>query len=364
MSSVGLPLYGHCPYTRRTLADGSAVEEYGRGWATKSIISIQGEPSSERQSLFAGDREEETVYGPISGNMTAVLSRLPLKREAELSGAPYNEARDEMTEMGVPNPPYCRSGGIDKLLEDGEVYYQVIVYMSVKYGPVADNLQTATQTPAFQNKTLSGGISPNADNVSRVKRNFKGPNAFENALAYFYELLFIPAPMAMPSATPVAGEVEAGTAVTLAAATGAIIRYTTSGLDVTMANGMLYKDPIVIEETTILKARAYDPNEELSPSPQFAGTYTVPGDDAQTFGVTSMPGAQALYGEAEDAVRAELEGLTKDQLAALAAQSGYTVSKNQLKEDMVNEILELIMAEAVGDTPAEDTETDPDVEEG
>lgn len=273
MATTGLPYYGHCPFTRTTYPDGSAVEELGSGWLTQSIISYQATPTSEQQQLWAGDRLEEISNGAITGNENITLSRLPLKRKAEMTGAEFEDGRLIMP--GTPNPPYFRSGAMARLQEDNKEKFRVTIYMSIKYGQVENNYNTKTNSSEFGNFPITGTISANADNVVLIEEDFEGATAYDDALALFRELLNLPAAMSVPTAEPPAGEVAKDETVTLDADEGAQIRYTTNGKDVTRANSTLFTAPIAITADTTIKARAYDPNEEKGPSGQLVAEYTV-----------------------------------------------------------------------------------------
>lgn len=274
MALTGLPYYGHCPYTRTTHEDGSATETLKPGWLTRSAISYQATPSSEQTPLWAGDRIEEIDNGGVTGTKNIRLSRLPLEREAEITGAEFDPDTNKLTMGGTPNPPYMRSGAMARMLIDNQEIYRIVVYMSVKYSPIEDNFTTKTQSPTFGNHALTGNISANADNETVVKQDFSGDGAFDNALEAFRTLLNVPAGMTKPTATPSAGTIEAGGTVALAADTGAVIRYTTNGVDVQMTSPE-YAEAIAINATTTIKARAYDLEEKKSPSTQFVGVYTV-----------------------------------------------------------------------------------------
>lgn len=69
-----------------------------------------------------------------------------------------------------------------------------------------------------------------------------------------------------PTFSPVAGEVEAGTAVTISAPDAEMIIYTTDGTTPSYANevGEIYDEPIVVNEAMTIKAIAVDANDNES----------------------------------------------------------------------------------------------------
>ncbi len=69
-----------------------------------------------------------------------------------------------------------------------------------------------------------------------------------------------------PTFSPVAGEVEAGTAVTISAPDAEMIIYTTDGTTPSYANevGEIYTEPIVVNEAMTIKAIAVDANDNES----------------------------------------------------------------------------------------------------
>lgn len=69
-----------------------------------------------------------------------------------------------------------------------------------------------------------------------------------------------------PTFSPVAGEVEAGTAVTISAPAAEMIVYTTDGTTPSYANnvGDIYTEPIVVNEAMTIKAIAVDANDNES----------------------------------------------------------------------------------------------------
>jgi hypothetical protein len=101
---------------------------------------------------------------------------------------------------------------------------------------------------------------------------------------------------AVPTASPSAGLVPAGTRVTLSCATaGAVIRYTTDGSEPT-ASSTQYTAPIVINTAVVIKAKAFAAGMNPSATASFA--YTVGAvtrfDQAGTFGPAS--GSQTITG--------------------------------------------------------------------
>lgn len=72
--------------------------------------------------------------------------------------------------------------------------------------------------------------------------------------------------VALPSANPPRGYLEAPASVTLTSATpGAQIRYTTNGSAPTAATGTLYAGPVAVSKTTVLRAAAFLDGYEASP---------------------------------------------------------------------------------------------------
>ena len=84
----------------------------------------------------------------------------------------------------------------------------------------------------------------------------------------------IPGYVATPTFDPAAGEVQAGTLVTISTTTAnATIRYTTDGSEPTTSNGEEYQKPIVINSDVTIKAIAVDDNQNVSAVAE--ATYTI-----------------------------------------------------------------------------------------
>lgn len=81
--------------------------------------------------------------------------------------------------------------------------------------------------------------------------------------------------LSAPTAAPAAGAYTGNATVTLSAAAGATIRYTTNGSDPT-ASSPLYSAPLVIGATTTLKAKAFHPDHATSPASTQVYTITTP----------------------------------------------------------------------------------------
>lgn len=77
-----------------------------------------------------------------------------------------------------------------------------------------------------------------------------------------------------PTASPVAGSVDAGTAVTLTSATkGAKIYYTTDGTTPSIGNGKVYTNPITVTSAVTIKAIAVAAGSD--PSGELSAAYTI-----------------------------------------------------------------------------------------
>lgn len=92
-----------------------------------------------------------------------------------------------------------------------------------------------------------------------------------------------PAPTQKPSLTPGAGSAKGSVVVTIKCGTpGAIIRYTLDGTIPTAETGMVYADPIKVENTTTISAIAFA--KDLAPSQPAIGIYALnPKEGLATF---------------------------------------------------------------------------------
>lgn len=271
MAKTGLPFHGYCPYVRETQEDGSAIEILGKGRITQSIAMYQATPNSSQESLWAGDRQEETENGPVTGNINWERSRLRLEEEAEMVGGRYNKETGNYRLPGVPNPPYLRVANMDRHTIDNKPMFGVITYLSVKCIPPEDAGETKNNTPKFKTVKISGAISTNAEGDVVDKQFFESS---EKALEYMRLMLNVPPQAKKPELSPAGGTVVAGSMVTITAEAGMEIRYTTDGSTV-LPGSPLYENPIDISATTMIKARAYDPADKKSPSVQVSSYYMV-----------------------------------------------------------------------------------------
>ena len=106
--------------------------------------------------------------------------------------------------------------------------------------------------------------------VRYIRLNFtKGSNVGVGPIS-----IALPALVATPTFDPAAGEVQAGTLVTISTTTAnATIRYTTDGSEPTTSNGEEYQKPIVINSDVTIKAIAVDDNQNVSAVAE--ATYTI-----------------------------------------------------------------------------------------
>lgn len=147
----------------------------------------------------------------------------------------------------------------------------------------------ANESTAYQN-TLSIDADGNADVVSSGGaylrynatsgqdrfRYFKSSTYTAQKAIQLYKRVegAMPAYVATPTFDPAAGEVQAGTLVTISTTTAnATIRYTTDGSEPTTSNGEEYQKPIVINSNVTIKAIAVDDNQNVSAVAE--ATYTI-----------------------------------------------------------------------------------------
>lgn len=106
--------------------------------------------------------------------------------------------------------------------------------------------------------------------VRYIRLNFtKGSNVGVGPIS-----IALPALVATPTFDPAAGEVQAGTLVTISTTTAnATIRYTTDGSEPTTLHGEEYQKPIVINSDVTIKAIAVDENQNVSAVAE--ATYTI-----------------------------------------------------------------------------------------
>ncbi len=106
--------------------------------------------------------------------------------------------------------------------------------------------------------------------VRYIRLNFtKGSNVGVGPIS-----IALPALVATPTFDPAAGEVQAGTLVTISTTTAnATIRYTTDGSEPTTLHGEEYDKPIVINSAVTIKAIAVDDNWNVSAVAE--ATYTI-----------------------------------------------------------------------------------------
>jgi uncharacterized repeat protein (TIGR02543 family) len=120
-----------------------------------------------------------------------------------------------------------------------------------------------------------------------------------------------PAKVATPTATPPAGAVESGTAITLTCGTdGATIRYTTDGVAPTATTGAVYSDtskPTITAATTI---KAIAVKDGMTASDVLTAAYTL----AVTYTVQADGGASASSTKIDFTFSAAVTGLTENDI--------------------------------------------------
>ena len=146
----------------------------------------------------------------------------------------------------------------------------------------------ADGSTAYQN-TLSIDADGNADVISSSAHLRYNATSGQDRFRYFKSASYtgqkaiqlykrvegaMPAYVATPTFDPAAGEVQAGTLVTISTTTAyATIRYTTDGSEPTTSNGEEYQKPIVINSDVTIKAIAVDDNQNVSAVAE--ATYTI-----------------------------------------------------------------------------------------
>ena len=146
----------------------------------------------------------------------------------------------------------------------------------------------ADGSTVYQN-TLSIDADGNADVISSSAHLRYNATSGQDRFRYFKSASYtgqkaiqlykrvegaMPAYVATPTFDPAAGEVQAGTLVTISTTTAnATIRYTTDGSEPTTSNGEEYQKPIVINSDVTIKAIAVDDNQNVSAVAE--ATYTI-----------------------------------------------------------------------------------------
>jgi chitobiase/beta-hexosaminidase-like protein len=126
---------------------------------------------------------------------------------------------------------------------------------------------------------------------------------------------------AAPAFTPAPGSVAAGSSVTLAAAAGASIAYTTDGSDPAV-NGVPYTGAIVLPAGSTL-VRAVATTSCALPSPVAQGVFTTPG------GTSQGPGAGPKTVQSSLHIGNSLTDTINDHLQTVAASAGISLDYNR-----------------------------------
>ncbi|MNN20710.1 hypothetical protein D3C81_1340040 [compost metagenome] len=161
--------------------------------------------------------------------------------------------------------------------------------------------------------------------------------------------------LATPTANPASGAVAAGTQVSLSAAAGATIYYTTDGSTPTRTNGLVYSVPIVVNSAMTVKALAVQ--NGMSDSDIMSESYTISvqkspldlineasesgdwaGVDESTFGDAGVTGVTNVTPEHLDAIKIALE----------IDSAPYPRTLSQI-QTIVSETIETLMVTAIYD---------------
>ena len=123
-----------------------------------------------------------------------------------------------------------------------------------------------------------------------------------------------------PTFSPVAGEVEAGTAVTISAPAAEMIVYTTDGTNPSYANnvGDIYTEPIVVNEAMTIKAIAVDANDNESEVATAA--YTIKA--AAQIATVTLPYAESFQNGLGDFYINDVVGVAGSEIWNVGSYSG------------------------------------------
>ena len=123
-----------------------------------------------------------------------------------------------------------------------------------------------------------------------------------------------------PTFSPVAGEVEAGTAVTISAPDAEMIVYTTDGTTPSYANnvGDIYTEPIVVNEAMTIKAIAVDANDNESAVATAA--YTIKA--ASQIATVTLPYAESFQNGLGDFYINDVVGVAGSEIWNVGSYSG------------------------------------------
>ena len=218
--------------------------------------------------LFADDGLAESVDEFSSGSIAMETDDMEDPVAAEVYGCSVEE---KTVHYNVGDDP--PAGGLayyKKLMRRKKVLYRGYFYPLVKAAIGNDTAETKTDSITFGTNNTTFTVFACETGDWRFTEEF---STEAEAVAWIKKKLQGQTPAAKPTATPTAGAVSSGTAVSLASETpGAVIRYTTDGEDPTESSEV-YSEAIQITAETTIKAIAAA--EGFSASEMLEAHYTL-----------------------------------------------------------------------------------------
>lgn len=232
-----------------------ATGKYSGGFRCSSAVATSVTPAYNEGSLYADNREKESVNEFKNAAVTLEVDRMPAVAAGVVFGHKTNAEGEEISN-GDDSGQYVGYGFITGEQCDGKKIYRACVLFKVKFSEGEESYDTRGDSIVFVKPKLNGKAVAIANNDWRVKSpEF---DTEDEADLWIRKKLNVVETCETPTASVKGGAYADTQSVSLTTATsGAKIKYTTDGTTPGADNGTEYKTPISIAANTGLRAYAY-----------------------------------------------------------------------------------------------------------
>jgi len=253
-----------------------AISDVGYDWlvATPTLSVASGTYTTDRTVTVAvatsgatirytrtGVDPTESDATVASGSTLSVTYSQTLKVKAWKAGMPASQVNAAVYEMKVAQPTLSPSGGSFTAAQT--------VTMTTATPGATLRYTTDGSTPTPASTAYTSAITVSTSTTLKVI-GFKTDWSDSDLRTGTYNMNF--GTLAAPTVDPATGSYTNSVAVTMSALAGAAIRYTTNNTAV-QSTSPLYTEPLVLDVTTTVRARAYHP--DYTSSAETTRTYTL-----------------------------------------------------------------------------------------
>ncbi len=228
------------------------TDQYTDGFKCGKAINTSVTPNYNETPLYADNQQTENVTEFKNANVSLGVDRMPVQAAEVVFGHSVSPEGEETSRTG-DSANYVGYGFITAEMLDGVKRYRACVLRKVKFKEGEESYETKGDSIVFKTPTLSG----TAMGTSKTDWRKKSPyfDTEDEADEWLQIQLNVKKHCEDPAMSVPGGTYTGAQTVTLTTGTaGAKIMYTTNGTTPGELNGTEYSDPVVITESTGLKA--------------------------------------------------------------------------------------------------------------